>query len=115
MKFTLRIKKNYVFKYVFKKGEYSKGDVLVVHICKTKNENMRNFFAVCVSKKNGKSVHRNKMKRWAREVYKLQENQLKKNYNIIVVYKKSVVFDNINYSLVENDIINCFKELKLYE
>lgn len=115
MKFTLRIKKNGVFKYVFKKGEYAKGDILVIHVCKTKSDNMRNFFAVCVSKKNGKSVQRNKLKRWVREVYKIQEEDLKKNYNIIIVYKKNVVFNDITYKLVENDIIKCFKELNLYE
>lgn len=115
MKFTLRIKKNGVFKYVFKKGEYAKGNAIIVHISKTKIDNMKNFFAVCVSKKNGKSVQRNKLKRWVREVYKLQEDKLKKNYNIIIVYKKNVTFENINYKLVKDDIEKCFKELELYE
>lgn len=115
MKFTLRIKKNRVFKYVFKKGKYAKGKSIIVHICNTKNNNMKNFFAVCVSKKNGKSVKRNKLKRWVREVYKIEEDKLKKNYNIIVVYKKSITFEDITYDIVKQDIVKCFKELELYE
>lgn len=115
MKYTLRIKKNNVFKYVFKKGNYAKGNSIIVHISKTKINNNNNFFAVCVSKKNGNSVKRNKLKRWAREVYKIEEEKLKRNYNIIVVYKKSIKFEDINYKSVKEDIIKCFEELKLYE
>lgn len=115
MKFTLRIKKNRVFKYVFRKGDFYKGETLVIHVCKTKNNNMKNFFAVCVSKKNGKSVQRNKLKRWVREVYKVEESKLKKNYNIIVVYKRSVTFENVTFKYVQDDIIKGFKELNLYE
>ena len=50
MKYTLRIKKNKVFKYIFRKGIYSKGDFVVVHICKTKytNEENANNFLLCV-------------------------------------------------------------------
>ena len=116
MKYTLKIKKNNIFRYVFKSGEYSKGKVLSVHILKTRNNKDRiNYFAVCVSKKNGKSVQRNKLKRWAREIYKNQESKLKRGYNIIIVYKKNCIFDNINYKIVESDIINSFEELNLYD
>lgn len=115
MKYTLRIKKNNVFKYVFKKGNYAKGKSIIVHISKTKCNNNKNFFAVCVSKKNGNSVKRNKLKRWVREVYKLEEEKLRKNYNVIIVYKKNVIFEDVNYYLVKKDIMKCFEELDLYE
>lgn len=117
MKFTLRIKKNHVFKYVLRKGEYSRGNILVIHSCQTKKgiKDPNNFFAVCVSKKNGNSVQRNKLKRWAREVYKEEEKNLKKGHNIIIIYKKVITFSQINYSKVQEDIKTCFKELDLYE
>ena len=119
MKNTLRIKKNKVFKYVFKKGEFSKGKFIVVHICKTKKaiekESNINFFAVCVSKKNGNSVERNRLKRIAREVYKQEEDKIKKGYNIIITYKKETNLQNSDYYTIKNDIINTFKDLDLYE
>lgn len=119
MKYTLRIKKNRVFKYIFRKGEYSKGQFVVVHTCKTKyaedDSEGLNFFGVCVSKKNGNSVGRNKLKRLARETYKIEEDKLTHSNNIVVVFKKDTLAKEVNFEDVRNDIINCFKELNLYE
>ena len=119
MKYTLRIKKNKVFRYIFKKGKYLKGKYVVIHSCKTKMSNESgdslNFFAGCVSKKNGNSVQRNRLKRYAREVYKIEEDKLKKGYNFIVMYKKDTLASEINFQAIKDDIIQCFKELDLYE
>ncbi len=119
MKYTLRIKDNRVFKYIFRKGEYYKGEYVVVHSCKTKfaaeSEDKTNFFAVCVSKKNGNSVERNRLKRYAREVYKIEETKLKKGYNYVIIYKKDTCAKNIDFNIIKEDIIYCFKELDLYD
>lgn len=119
MKYTLRIKNNKVFKYIFKKGDYSRGKYVVVHSCKTKFgnelENSMNFFAVCVSKKNGNSVQRNKLKRFAREVYKQEEKKLKKGYNYIIMFKKDTLGKEVDFQIIKEDIIFCFEELDLYE
>lgn len=115
MKFTLRIKKGKTFKYILRKGSYNSGKYLITHVCKTKYDNNINFFGVCVSKKNGNSVERNKLKRWVREVYKNEENKLKKGYNIVFLYKKTTVIDNLNYNLIKEDIVKSLKELEIYE
>ena len=117
MKFTLKIKKGRTFKYIFRRGKYTSGNYLSVHICKTKYDSSYNFFGVCVSKKNGKSVQRNKLKRWVREVYKCEESKIKKGYNIVVLYKKTTEIKklNLSYEVIRNDMVACFKKLKLYE
>lgn len=115
MKFTLRIKKGKTFKYILRKGSYNSGKYLITHVCRTKYDNNINFFGVCVSKKNGNSVERNKLKRWVREVYKNEENKLKKGYNIVFLYKKTTVIDNLNYNLIKEDIVKSLKELEIYE
>ena len=118
MKYTLRIKEDKAFRYIFKKGNFSKGNYIVVHNCETKNSkdpDSLNFFAVCVSKKNGNSVQRNRLKRLARETYKQEESKLKHGQNIVIMFKKETIDRNISFSTIKDDIINCFEELDLYE
>ena len=115
MKFTLRIKKGKTFKYILRKGSYNSGKYLITHVCKTKYDNNINFFGVCVSKKNGNSVQRNKLKRWVREVYKIEEEKLKKGYNIVFLYKKTTTINNLNFNLIKDDIIKSLEELNIYE
>lgn len=113
MKFTMSIKKNKIFKYVLKKGKYFKAKNIVVYISNASNNS--NYLGICVNKKHGISVHRNKMKRWVREVYKNEEDKLKKGYNIVVLYKKGITIDILDYLKIYDDIKQCFKGLDLYE
>lgn len=119
MKSTFIIKDNNVFRYILKKGRYAKGKYIVVHIFNKKivkdHPIDANYLGICVSKKNGNSVDRNKFKRWVREVYKNEEMKLKKNLNIVILLKKTINIENIEYNLILDDVINCFKELKIYE
>ena len=116
MKYTLRIKKNKTFRYILKKGEFSRARHIVIHILKVnfKNNN-KNFFGICVSKKNGNAVHRNKLKRWAREVYKEEETNIKKGYNVIIMYKKGVTRKDVDFWKIKEEFIKCLKELDIYE
>ena len=117
MKYTLRIKKNGTFRYILNKGNYKSGKYLSVHVIKNNSKKYldTSFFGICISKKNGNSVQRNKMKRWVREVYKNEENLLKKGFNIVVLYKKSTKIENLDYSNIYEELTKCFKELDIYE
>lgn len=123
MKFTLSMKENKTFKYVLKKGKFAKGKYVNLYVLKINKKNNKvkidldklNYLGICVSKKNGNSVERNKLKRWAREVYKNNENLISKGYYIIVLYKKTTFVNNTNYNLLNEDILRCLKELNIYE
>ncbi len=119
MKSTLIIKENKVFRYILKKGRYAKGKYLVVHLSNKKinkeHIDNNNYLGICVSKKNGNSVNRNKLKRWVREIYKNEEDKLKKNYSIVILFKKTCLFKDVDYNKISEDIKKCFKELKIYE
>lgn len=108
MKYTIRIKKNGTFRYIIKNGKFFSGKYLLLYI--TKNNKNENSLGICVSKKNGKSVDRNKMKRWVREVYKDYETFINKNLNIVVLYKKQTKIENVNYSIIKQDLFECLNK-----
>ena len=57
----------------------------------------------------------NTLKRYARAVYTEQETKLKSGYNYVIMYKKDTIGKEVNFNLIKEDIINCLKELDLYE
>lgn len=121
MKNTKSLKKAFDFRKTLNYGKFSKGKYVAVYALKRKKtENCEeNLFGICVSKKHGNSVTRNKLKRWAREAYTSYENSLKKGYLVIVLYKKDIRedYDNgkISYELISKDIEKCFEEIGLKE
>ena len=62
-------------------------------------------------KKHGNSVVRNKLKRWAREGYKELEDSIKKGYYIIILYKKKIQVDELNFNEVKSEIEVGMKEV----
>ena len=114
MKNTVSLKTKYEFKRLLYRGKYSSNSDIVIYIQKNKLNN-KNALGICVSKKNGNSVNRNKLKRWAKESYKEIEKFLYKGYNIIVLYKKTVNIQNTSFIKVKEQLKQCFKKLKLYE
>lgn len=113
MKYTLSIKNNRTFRYILKRGRYIKQSRVIVYYLK--NNKKLNFLGICVNKKNGKSVDRNKLKRWVRQVYTYEEPKIKKGYNIIVLYKKTSNRQNTNFFIVYDDLKKAFEVLDIYE
>ncbi|MEG1705152.1 MAG: ribonuclease P protein component [Clostridia bacterium] len=113
MKYTISIKKKGTFRYLINKGKFASAKFLIVYFIE--NKKPINTIGICVSKKNGISVHRNKMKRWVREVYKDEEKLLRKGLTIVFMYKKTTKIDDIDYYKIKDDIKNAFKRLNIYE
>lgn len=49
------------------------------------NKRRTNRLGMTVSTKIGKAVHRNKIRRRLREIYRLNENSIKQGYDIVIV------------------------------
>ena len=113
MKYTSSIKKKGTFKYLINKGRFSREKYLVVYFIK--NSKPSNVLGICVSKKNGISVHRNKMKRWIREIYKVEESKLKKGLTLVIMYRKETKIDDIDFHKLQDDLVKAFKKLDIYE
>lgn len=98
MKNTKMLKKNNEFKYVFLNGKYYKEKYLEVFFLKNNLET--NKLGLAISKKIGKSVVRNRIRRLIKENYRLKENSIKKGYTFVFLWNKNcsielATFDNI--------------------
>ena len=111
MKNTLVIKKNYEFKNLFSKGKLYYGDY--IHIYIKKNNLQYNKFGIAVSKKQGKAVNRNRIKRLIRESYKNLENKIEKGISIVVVINKNKEIKEISYKDIEENFIKTLRKANL--
>ena len=102
MKKTEIIKKNYEFKYFFKKGEYISGKYIEIFIHRNKLD--KNKLGIIVSKKVGNSVVRHRMTRLIRESYRLQESKFQNGFDIIVIARTNA--KDKSYKEIESALIH---------
>lgn len=111
MKNTIMIKKNYEFKNLFSKGKFYYGDFIHMYI--KENKNNFNKLGIAISRKQGKAVKRNRIKRLIRENYKNLEVNIKKGYNILIVINKKKSIENIKFKDIETNFLKTLKKANL--
>jgi ribonuclease P protein component len=82
-----RIKKSSNFKYVYSRGKSVSDRNLVLYTAK--NGKNINKVGLSVSKKIGKSVTRNRIRRLIKEAYRLNKNSFKKGYDLVFIARIS--------------------------
>lgn len=112
MRYTKSLKGSVNFKRVLKQGKYVSGKILAVYVKKNNVEDENNL-GICVSKKHGNSVTRNKLKRWAREVYHFYEKEISRGYNIVILYRKDILVNELNFNVVKDEIKGLFTKIDL--
>ncbi len=83
--------------------------LLIIYILENKYEYNRVGFTV--SKKVGKSVIRNRVKRLLRESYRLNEEKILQGYDIIFIARNTA--SKASYREIENAMMHLFKKMKL--
>lgn len=101
MKNTIMIKKNYEFKNFFSKGKFFYGENIHMYI--HKNKSSINKLGIAISKKQGKAVERNRLKRLIRENYKNYEGKIGIGNNIIIIVNKNKNSQEIGYYDIQKD------------
>lgn len=83
MRFSTSLKSNYEFRRLYTKGRSAASPYAVVY-CR-KNRSPVNRLGLTVSTKLGKAVHRNRIRRRFKEIYRLNEEKFGTGYDIVVV------------------------------
>lgn len=112
-----RLKKNFEFTCVYRRGKSFANDLLVMYILrnkknKDKNLKLYNKLGVSVSKKVGNSVIRSRCKRLVLESFRLNYDNIIKGYDFIFIVRNPM--KNKNYSEVEKAMKNLIKKAGLY-
>ena len=113
MRYTKSLKGSVSFKRVLKQGKYVSSKNISIYVKKNNLNNGTNRLGICVSKKHGNSVVRNKLKRWVREAYYSLENNLNKNYNIVVLYRKGIEVEKLSYNVIKDEMTQLFTKNEL--
>ncbi|TYQ14752.1 UNVERIFIED_CONTAM: ribonuclease P protein component [Acetivibrio alkalicellulosi] len=87
MKHTVSLKKNYEFLKVYKKAKFFAGQLMVLYVIKNKYN--YNRLGITTSKKFGKSIKRNRVRRLIKENYRKKEDIIKNGYDIVIVARKT--------------------------
>jgi ribonuclease P protein component len=101
-----RIKKNSQFRFIYSRGKSYSNDKLVLYIFK--NRKSINRIGLSVSKKVGKSVVRNRIKRLIREGYRLNKNMYKKGFDLIFIARAGA--KNAKFTDIERSVIYLMKK-----
>lgn len=91
MKFSSALKLNHIFRRLYHTPAFANG-YLVLYA--QKNRTGQNRVGITVSKKLGKAVVRNRVRRRLREVYRLHEDRFLPGWDIVVVARSRSVGTN---------------------
>ncbi len=112
MKKTIMLKKKYEFKILFSKGKIAYGSNLTMYILK--NKLTVNKLGIAVSKKSGKAVDRNRIKRLIKENYSIFEDRIECGYNILISVNKKCEIKKVDYYIVKKEIEKLFKKSEIW-
>ena len=101
-----RLKKNNDFQKLFKKGKRVFSPALtVIYTPSAQNTTM----GIALSKKHGKAVVRNRVKRLIRAAFSKNMDKLNGNYNLVIMPKVSEKYDYYN---IEKSLVSCIKRME---
>jgi len=104
-----KLKKTYEFKKVYKYGKSIADRYVVLYILQ--NNSSYRKVGYSVSKKIGKAVVRNKIKRVFRETYRHNKDKLVTGIDIVLIARKPIV--DANYQQIEKSLNRLFKKAKI--
>ncbi|MBF1050617.1 MAG: ribonuclease P protein component [Peptostreptococcaceae bacterium] len=104
------IKKDKKFKYIYTNGKSFANKKLVMYYIKNNEEKLQ--IGISISKKVGKAVVRNRLRRLIKENIRLSEN-IKNGYSIIFLAR--VGADDLNFDTIKSSMNHILRKCELLE
>ncbi len=111
MEKTVPLTKNYEFMRLYKKGKFFVGKHMVLYVMP--NKFGINRLGITVSRKFGKSVKRNRIRRLIRENYRLYEEAVKPGFDCVIVARSSEMMPE--FSDVKKEMKFLMKRLEIFD
>lgn len=102
------LKKNDEFKAVYKRGRSYVGAYLVLYTMPRTDQDAK--LGITVSKKVGKAVTRNRVRRLVKETFRRNEMKVPKAYDYVVVAR--VRANQANYHDIEKNLLYLLRQMK---
>ena len=109
MQFSKSLKLNHLFRRLYQKGKSAANKYLVVY-CR-RNGSSENRIGYTVSAKLGHAVVRNRMRRRLREICRLNQQQLKQGYDVVIVARSAAV--EASFALLTDNFLYLMDKLSL--
>ncbi len=110
MKKKHRLKKNEEFSYVFNNGRSVANRQFVLYVCPKEGQAYFRL-GLSVSKKIGKAVTRNRVKRLIREVFRELKDDIKSGYDYVVIARLPAA--TMNYAEVKSSLLHVMKKARI--
>lgn len=106
-----RLKKHYQYKYVYREGTKLHGRSMSLLFVSSRTKQAKIGFTI--TKKIGKAVRRNLVRRRLREIIKRQLPYLKQNYNIIIVAHENIL--SCSFAELEQELKSLLEKGNLFK
>ena len=106
---AVSLKLNSDFRRLYARGKHAAAPCVAVYCHRSRFPRNRTGFTV--SKKLGKAVVRNRVRRRLREIVRLNQPKLRQGYDLVVVARQRAV--NADYQRLEQDFLRCCGQLCL--
>jgi ribonuclease P protein component len=108
---TVSLIKNKDFGRVYRKSRYYVGNFIILY--SLPNRLAKNRLGITASRKTGKSVRRNRIRRLIRENYRLNEASIKTGFDIVFVVRKKDMLPG--FKEIEKDMKYLLRKAGLME
>lgn len=105
------LRKNEDFGNIIENNKSYKSNYYTIFLVPTTNNNYR--FGISIGKKVGNAVIRNKIKRQIKNILDIYKDQIKPNYDCIIIVKSNII--DLSYFQIKESLFEVLKKINIFK